>query len=79
MIHKFPNLPETDKAAIKRWLEIQKHEFLAQHHSYSACGNISEADKTKHYASCFEFVKMMIDYHSETPHPPQSPENQRLV
>ena len=65
MIHKFPALSEEDQDSLKRWLEKEKHESLASHHSYAACGNEQEALRAKHKAECYDYITMMIKWHTE--------------
>jgi hypothetical protein len=67
VIHKFPFLSEEHQPLLKKWLEKEKHESLSKHHSYAACGNDQESLRAKHYAECYTYIMMMIDYHMELP------------
>tara|TARA_R100001244_G_scaffold25113_2_gene25454 strand:+ start:108574 stop:108825 length:252 start_codon:yes stop_codon:yes gene_type:complete len=65
MIIKFPKLLVGDKKKMRTWFERQRHRVLAEHHTYAAHGNDSEAARNKSFADCLNFIKMMMEFHEE--------------
>ena len=65
MINKFPKFSEQDQKSLKTWLNKEKHQNLSKYHTYVACGNESEALRSNHYANTFEYILMMMEYHTE--------------